>query len=141
MRRGGHMGTGTVSLILMFSVLCIVIFALLTVSTAAGEHALAEKAAQTQQAYYQADSRAADIAAQVLAARDSRPGEIDGVAVTWNQGEEGGLTASFACPVDQERTLLVELELNGEDFAVKRWQCVRTGEWEADDSIEVWDGE
>ena len=104
MRRGGHMGTGTVSLILMFSVLCIVIFALLTVSTAAGEHALAEKAAQTQQAYYQADSRAADIAAQILAARDSRPGEIDGVAVTWSQGEEGGLTASFACPVDQERT-------------------------------------
>ena len=66
MKRGGTM-TGAVSLVMIFCVLCMAVFAVLTLSTAVREQSLAELTAQRAAEYYEADRQATSIAAAVIA--------------------------------------------------------------------------
>ena len=86
MRRGGTV-TGAVSLVMIFVVLCMTVFAVLTLSTAVGESRLAQATAAHVQDYYEADARATAIAAQVAAAPTAP--EIDGIPVEYVPSEQG----------------------------------------------------
>ena len=48
---------------------------------------------------------------------------------------------SYTVPISETQELQVEVQLEGTDYTVLRWQAVPVGEWSPDDSLNVWDGE
>ncbi len=122
MRRNGGI-FGITSLVTILCVLCLSVFAVLTFSTARRERRLSELTAEYTAAYYEADRQASEWAAAL---------PTDGVP----DGEI--MSASF--PAGGEQVLEVELRKSGGTYEVLRWQMVYEGEWQADDTIEIWDG-
>ena len=120
---------GASSLVVIFAILCITIFALLSVSTANAEEALSINSADHVKEYYAADAEAEIILA------DIRAGNMpDGVKFT-------GSTYEYACKIDENQELQVEVLVEEGSYTVKRWQTVYTGDWQNDDSLNVWDGQ
>lgn len=120
---------GASSLLTIFAVLCLTVFALLSISTVNAHQRLRESASQAVTGYYRADCMAEEILAHL------RSGECPN-GVTECDG-----IFSYACAVSDTQALVVEVAVNGEDYTVLRWQAVSTADWEADDRILVWSGE
>lgn len=123
--------TGGISLLTVFAVLCLTVFALLSLSTVRADGRLGEASTQAAAGYYAADREAQAILAQL------RCGLIpEGVT------ERDGIYA-YACPISDtmELQVEVELELEGEGYTVRRWQAAPAGRWEVDGGLDVWDGE
>ncbi len=119
---------GGSSILTIFAVLCFIIFALLSLSTAKANRTLTDKSVEAVSKYYQADTKAEEILAQL------RGGEIpDGVT------KEGDVY-SYACPLDENQQLAVEVEVKENDYKILRWQKEYIGEWKADTTIDVWGG-
>lgn len=137
MRRGGTV-SGAVSLVMIFAVLCSTVFAVLTLSTAVGESKLAQATAQHTVDYYTADAQATEIAAALV--QDGRPAQIGTVAITYAQTEDG-TQASFAVPAGENQSLSVVLLLQNQSYDILKWELSYSGDWQADQSIAVWDGE
>ena len=122
MKRGGSV-SGAVSLVMIFCVLCLAVFAALTLATAERERGLSELSAQRAAEYYAADRRAVEIAAALAA------GEIpEGVA--------------FSLPAGGDLMLEVRLEISeAGEISVLCWRTVYSGGWDVDDTITLWDGD
>ena len=119
---------GVSSLLIIFSVLCLTVFAILSVSTASAGSRLSEKAAQSVTDYYAADSRAEKTIA------DLRSGESpEGVSAD-------GDIYSFTCPASETLELQVKVRISGTDYEVLQWQMVSTADWQNDESLNLWDG-
>lgn len=120
---------GGSSILTIFAVLCFIVFALLSLSTAKADSVLAERSVEAVSRYYEADTQAEEILARL------RSGEIpDGVT------DEGGGKFSYSCPIDENQKLQVLVKLSGGDFKILRWQKEYSGEWKTDDSMKVWGG-
>lgn len=120
---------GGSSLLVIFSVLALTVFALLALSTAQAGGRLGDAASQAVSGYYQADCQAEEILARL------RSGQLpEGVTA------QGG-TYAYACPISDTQSLAVEVRLEGADYTVLRWQAVSTADWQPDQSLTVWDGE
>ena len=123
---------GGSSLLVIFAVLCLVIFALLSLSTVSADMRLAEKSRDFVTEYYAADCEAE----RVLAAlRDGKTPE--GVAV--EETEEGNL-CRYQIEISPEQSLAVEVVVAEDRYELLRWQVVSTAEFETDNTIKVWDG-
>ena len=127
MKRGGSI-SGAVTLVMIFCVLCMAVFAALTLMTAKREAALTEITAQQAQAYYEADRLATEKAAAL--ARGEVPEDVT----------LSGETASFTIPAGGSLRLEVQARLDESGCTVQKWSTVYDGDWETDDSIEVWGG-
>ena len=119
---------GGTSLLVIFAVLALTVFALLSLSTALANDRLSSAAAQAVYDYYQADCQAEAILAQLRQGR-----QPPGVA---RQGD----VFSYSCPISDTQTLLVEVRLDGDTYTILRWQAVSTAPWQPDDSLNLWDG-
>ncbi|MCF2595244.1 hypothetical protein [Pseudoflavonifractor phocaeensis] len=119
---------GGTSLLVIFAVLALTVFALLSLSTALANDRLSSAAAQAVYDYYQADCQAEAILAQLRQGR-----QPPGVA---RQGD----VFAYSCPISDTQTLLVEVRLDGDAYTVLRWQAVSTAPWHPDDSLNLWDG-
>ena len=120
---------GGISLLVVFAVLCLTVFALLSLTTVRADSRLADASAQAVSDYY-----AADFAAQEILAR-LRAGEIpEGVSAM-------GETYTYSCPISDTQNLEVEVEfqLDG-GYTVLRWQAAAAGGWEFDEGLNIWDG-
>ena len=118
---------GGSSLLVIFAVLCMTVFALLSFSSVQAERRLADAAAQSVTDYYRADLQAEEIIARL------RSGEaVEGI-------EEINGIFEFMLPVSGRQALSVTLEHTGEEWTVLRWQTV-TAEDALDDSLNVWKG-
>ena len=119
---------GGSSIITIFAVLCFIIFALLSLSTSKADSTLARKSVDAVAKYYQADTKAEEILAQI------REGIIpEGVF-------SDGNFYSYQCPIDDNQQLSVEAEVTGDSYVIKKWKKEYIGEWKADDTIKVWGG-
>ena len=119
---------GGVSLLVVFAVLCLTVFALLSLSTVQADIRLADASVRAVSEYYAADRQAQEILANL------RAGEfLEDVTVE-------GDVYHYTCPISETRNLKVEVRLQGSDYTVLRWQAVPAEEWESDDSLELWDG-
>ena len=118
---------GGSSLMVIFAVLCMTVFALLTLTSVQAEQRLADAATQSVTAYYEADLRAEEIYARL------RNGEkIPGL-----EGNNG--TYEFEIPISGRQTLAVAVAQREKDWVVLRWQAV-TREENLDESLDVWKG-
>jgi len=118
---------GGSSLLVIFAVLCLVVFALLSLSTVQAEKRLSDDARDMAIAYYDADLQAQEIFARLRAGE-----EPEGVRVQDNR-------YTYACALTDHQRLVVELVKDGENWRVLRWQCVAQ-EHKIDDALPVWDG-
>lgn len=128
-RSGGMPVVGGSSLLVIFAVLCLTVFALLSISTAQANTRLSQAGLTAVEQYYAADCAAERIFAQL------RGGVVlPEVAVE-------GQKYCYTCPVSDTQNLSVELRRDGDTWTVLRWQTVSAVEWEPDTSLDVWDGE
>ena len=120
---------GGSSLLVIFAVLCLTVFALLGFSTVQADRRLADASIAAVSGYYAADCEAERILAQL------RAGSVpDGVS------EENGVYR-YACRISDTQALSVEAAVQDEnDWQILRWQAVPTVLREGDDSISVWGG-
>lgn len=130
MRRSGGV-SGAVSLVMIFCVLCLAVFSVLTLAAADREAQLIEIVAKNAAEYYQADYDATVIAA-ALSGGGPLPADVD---VVWD-----GDTASFRLPVGDSLELDVAISLHGGSYEILRWRTVYTGSWEPSGYLELWDG-
>ena len=138
MRRGGSV-SGAVSLVMIFCVLCLAVFATLTYATADRERQLAELSAERAAAYYAADAEAARIVAAL--ARGEEP-DADAEVTQEMNWEDDSVLYSFRVPAggEQELSVRMRLDLDG-TYDILSWSTAYAGEWETNDSIEIWDGD
>lgn len=121
---------GGSSLLVIFAVLCLTVFALLSLSTVQAGGRLSDHAAQAVLDYYEADSQAEEILCRL------RRGEVPAGVETAGDG-----LYRYACPISDTQTLEVEVRVQGGDYTLLRWQAVSTTDWQAEEDMKVWDGE
>ena len=120
---------GGSSLLVMFAVLCLTVFALLALSTVQADRRLSDASARSVEAYYEADCRAEEILARI------RAGEIlEGVTEA-----EGVYT--YVCEISDTQELRVSVQVKDGSWVVIQWSAVSTADWQEDDSLDLWDGE
>lgn len=120
---------GASSLLVIFAVLCLTIFALLSISTVQANGRLSDHAANAVMNYYAADAQAESILAKLRAGE-----KPDGVA------QEGNLY-TYNCAVSDTQVLVVQIMLEGNDYTILRWQVISNVRWQADDRRPVWNGQ
>ena len=132
MRKRKGLGVGSVSLVLIFSVLCLTIFALLTLSTARSDAALAKRAAQSSKDYYAADTEGQFVCAQLFKAlqSDERPESVRGTQVTYDDN-----CAYFSVAAGDDRYIAVTVSYDGE---ILQWKEVSGENWTPDENINVY---
>ena len=123
---------GGISLLVVFAVLCLTVFALLALTTVQADNRLADASARAVTDYYAADCQAQEILARLRNGERPEGVKTEGAAP---------VQVSYACPISdtQELQVSVRIEADG-SYTVLRWQAAPTGEWESDDSMDVWDG-
>ena len=120
-RRFSPPAVGGSSLLVIFAVLCLTVFALLGLATVQANSRLSDASAQTVSGYYAADCQAETILAQL------RSGTVpEGVSVR-------GDVYSYTCPIS-------EVRVDESAYTVLCWQAVSTADWQAEEDLEVWDG-
>ena len=119
---------GASSLLVIFAVLCLTVFALLSIATVRADGRLGDNVEQAVTGYYQADCQAEEILARL------RGGEMpEGVTL------ENGIY-TYTCPISDTQVLAVQVALTQDTYQILRWQARSTVSWQADDRIPVWNG-
>ena len=109
---------GGTSLLVMFAVLCLTVFALLTLGTVQADRRLSDASLKASLDYYAADVRAETIFAQI------REGNVpENVTVEDN-------IYSYSCPISDRQVLMVQLSMEGSSWNVLHWQAVSIVEWD-----------
>lgn len=148
--REGGIQIGTASLILIFVVLTLSIFAMLSMTSALADDRITDRTEEWVSNYYAADTEAVN-----------RLAEIDKVAEEAIKSNEGfgsymekhancdydALTnvATFEVEINENVKLEVSAKffegyVDGKHFEVERWQEVNAREYNLDESMPVWDG-
>lgn len=137
-------GIGSASIVLVFVVLCLTIFALISLSYAEGEKAMTDTEAAMIKGYYEADTLAERVLAEILEA-DATPEAVQGIDVTakWERDMLAEI-AEFSCPVpgfEDQKELYVRVAIyEDSSYDILEWRMRDVGEWEIDDGLPVWQG-
>ena len=147
---GGRANIGTSSLILIFIILCLTIFGLLSLSSAGSDWNLAKKNAQSIAGYYEADNLAVEFTAMVeetlsqcrLASNDEEYRQLVKEKLgSYYQEESGTVQTDIEMPYVQ--MLHVELEIDWEEdmgYRILAWNVYHSVDYEIDRSMPVWTG-
>jgi len=115
-------GTGSTSILLIFVLLCLVIFASLSLVSANSDQKLSQKLAARTQAYYAACNEAE----RALAALDAA---LQNGCTVENTEEYYG--------IDDTQSLHVKLRSAGTSYVIEAWEVVRTAEWEPEEGLNL----
>lgn len=108
---------GSSSLLVVFLVLCLVIFAVLTLTSAQSDYRFSERLAERRTAYYAACNQAEE---QIAA--------LDAAGKLQNMTE----SRSFQVQISDRQALFVELSPdNTGGYIVSAWQTINTGDWDS----------
>jgi hypothetical protein len=141
----GRGGIGSASIVLVFSVLCLTIFAVISLLPALTDERLINAEVRLVEGYYAADTLAERILAEIIPlveAFEPIPEEIHGVAI-----EDGQcmLTliylVSFVIPVTDAQSLYVEIAFDFDEYRITEWRLRNIGDWVPDESLPVWTGD
>ena len=149
---------GSSSLLMIFLVLGLVVFAMLSLSGAKSDYSFAEKQADHRSEYYEACNTAEDIVADVSSAMNGETvgtarSDIQEYLATYRHGdialvpgtdeESGAPILTFSVPIGESQELSVELTLDFTNRMIEdnvrrtKWQVVSTADWEADDTVQL----
>jgi len=136
---------GLASIVVIFVVIALTVFAALSVSTARQEKNLAGKYADSITAYWTADAECAELANAFGAVWADVADEAAVEKLAADSGAEviregGDLLVSYEKPISDVSSLCVTLRL-GENFSIEEWRMVSTDEdWTPDNTLPVWQG-
>lgn len=144
-RKSSGINIGSASIIMVFSVLCLTVFAVLSLITANSEYKLAVKSTDVIKNYYAADNAATEKLAVLkdtfddgdFAAVQTKATELG--IICESVGED--VTLSFEEKVTDTQALSVKATYTSGDFRIDEWKLISTDEWNADAGFELWDGE
>ena len=141
MNKGSGVGVGSASIILVFAVLCLSVFSLITFVVARNNEALVDAETRLVKGYYEADMLAERILS-VIFEGESVPGTALGVDIeAYRDPERDEDVIQFLCPIpDSGKSLFVRLSIRGDSYEILSWRMRDTGEWIADDGRDVWLG-
>lgn len=140
MSRSG-IGVGSASMVLVFAVLCLTIFSLITFVVANNERSIVDAKVNLVTGYYEADFLAEQILIDILTA-DTVPSSSHGIEILSGWDEELGVeTIYYYCPVSPIKALYVNLVIRDDSFDILSWRMRDTDVWTFDDSINVWSGD
>ena len=106
---------GSSSLLVVFLVLCLVIFAMLTLTGTQSDYRFSRQLADRRTAYYAACNQAEEQIASLDAA-----GELKHMTES----------LSFQVQISDRQALFVELSPDGTDgYVISAWQTISTGDW------------
>lgn len=121
MRESSPMGVGVVTILTVLLVLCLTVFSALTLSTARADLALSHRNADTVQAYYAADAKAARLYADFAG------------------GDAPELETSI--PMTETQSLYLHLIRQADgSILTLAWRTQAEEETGLDDHLPVWDG-
>ena len=139
MSRGG-LGVGSASIVLVFAVLCLTVFSLITFVVASNERRLVENEAVLVTGFFEADALAESIVAEILMA-DEIPQEVQGVEVhTQTDFDSGAEIITFSSPIDERIAILVRLAIYYDRYDIISWRLYNTDEWVYDGGLNIWTG-
>lgn len=119
--------TGGISLLIVFAVLCLMVFALMSLSTVQSDKRMADASLQAVEDYYKADCEAWRVLALLL------EGEVpEGVR---NDAD----IYAYTCPISETQDLEVTVSLDGRGYTILRWQAIPMREEIEPDGLELWD--
>lgn len=150
---------GLSSLMIVFLVLCLTTFAILSLSSSKSDYSFSEKFAKHRSAYYDASSRAESVNAQIdeqmdviwqtspkdayiptllQTLADLKPDNTDLTVQT----ENGIHTISYQVPMTDRQALSVVLQIldpSRDDtyYKILSWQEISTVEWNGDQTLEL----
>ena len=128
---------GGSSLLVVFAVLALTVFALLSLSTVRADVRLGDAAADSVCGYYRADGKAQEILARLRSGECPAEAELH-PEDAWTLMDR----YTYTVPISDTQELQVELTMDAEGrYTVLRWQSVPTGDWTCDDSLGLWDGD
>lgn len=147
-RKPAGIGSGYLSIMMIFVVLCLTMLAALSYSTAAGEKKYSEKSAEYTKAYYAADFEAK----RTLAAADGviseysdyadfmLTAELDCMENIEYETVSDGIEVSWKTPINQSQSIFCRVRFSGGSFEIISW---RTGSAAEDEEkpLNVWLGE
>lgn len=119
---------GAGSLLAAFAVLCLTVFALMSLTTVQAEKRLADASVQAAEAYYTADLRAEEIFAFLRAGQ--LPEEVTA---------EGNIY-HYRCPISENQNLEVALEKTDTGWRILYWKAVVRENTGGTDALPVWQG-
>lgn len=120
---------GASLLLVVFAVLCLTIFALLSLSTVRANMRLGDASAVSVTSYYEADCEAQEILARL------RAGEIPEGVMVYNG------VYYYKCSISDTQALNVAVQVNTpQDYTILYWQALPVDEWKASDNLELWNG-
>jgi hypothetical protein len=128
-----EIGIGSASIVLVFAVLCMTIFAVISLTSSVSGRALAEIEVNLVKSYYQADTLAESILTELFEAEDI-PDTINGVEIIsgWDM-DLGVEILSFSCGISEGKELYVVIANRGTEMDILTWRMRDIGEWEIED--------
>ncbi|MFI3312803.1 MAG: hypothetical protein R3Y62_02850 [Eubacteriales bacterium] len=139
-RTSGGIHVGSATLVMLFSVICLTIFAVLAVITAGNGLTLAEKSAQAVTDYYDADYSAVQVFNQLQGNYQGTlvaPADYDAELTVVN----GQPLLNYWVPMDDNQSIWVQVYEQDGTLAVSRWEVQQTGTWTAEETLDLWGGE
>lgn len=137
--------TGGISLLVVFAVLCLTVFALLSLATVQADLRLADASAQGVKDYYAADCQAQAILAWLRTGGEKPqdiPEDFSMSTAISDFPDHSETTHCYACPISDTQELQVEVRFHSDgSYTILRWQAGPIGEWAASDTVEIWDGD
>jgi len=141
MQNRGGVGVGSASIVLVFAVLCLTIFSLITLVVASNDRALVEAEVNLVVGYYEADTLAELVLAE-LKQSDEIPDSIRGVDIrtVWHDYLEME-TVYFYTRISDFKDLFVHLAFYEDSFTILSWRMSETDEWEYNPGLNVFVGD
>ncbi|HCT91000.1 MAG TPA: hypothetical protein DF613_06440 [Lachnospiraceae bacterium] len=159
-QQSSFVNIGSSSLLVIFLILCLATFAILSLSSAQNDYSFSQRLAEHRSVYYEAASKAEEILAEVdrtlaQTAADSENSaayiqavttalngaEVNGIALSC-QTENEETTISYQVPAGGTQALQVILGITNYEeketyYDIKTWQTINTRAWELNDTLEL----
>lgn len=146
-RKTAGVNIGGASIIMVFSVLCLTIFSVLTLVSANAESLLANKSAKVISDFYKADEQATEKLANVYQIIDEQSNlqniKTDVEKISKDvlvEEKSGALYIYYFEIIDDNQQLNVALRTDGKKVDIVNWKIENTDQWEPDNGLGLWQG-
>ena len=157
-RKRGFTGAGLSTILLVFVMLCLIVFSVLSLSTARADLEMSQKVADRTKAYYQAQSRASErlkaidaVLARQYNETDKKASYLQGAQTVLRQEQDlsvtemengQGLLCVYTEPINETQQLRVELQITEPEkeeayVQILSWEAEQTEEWNGDTGLPV----
>ncbi|MCL2391500.1 MAG: hypothetical protein FWC66_02680 [Oscillospiraceae bacterium] len=139
MNKGG-IGVGSASIVLVFAVLCLTVFSLITFVVASNDKTLVEREAALVSGFFEADALAEGIVAEMLIS-DTIPTIVQGIDIhTELDFYTDAQIVAFSVPVIDELAIFVRLMIYFDTYEILNWHMYNLADWTYDGGLNVWAG-